>query len=89
MVGHGYFLFFIINSKNYSLLKNCEMVATTKQYTFILYFNYNFKDRDSGVNRERAWAEGKREGALAYLKRLFENKAQFSCIAKDENRTAS
>ena len=65
------------------------MVATTKQYTFILYFNYNFKDRDSGVNRERAWAEGKREGALAYLKRLFENKAQFSCIAKDENRTAS
>jgi hypothetical protein len=62
---------------------------TTKQYTFILYFNYNFKDKDSGLTRGREWAEEKREGALAYLKRLFENKAQFSCIAKDENGTAS
>ena len=37
----------------------------------------------SGVGRPRA--EKWREDALACLKRLFENKAQFSCIAKDEN----
>jgi hypothetical protein len=60
---------------------------TTKQYIFNLFFN--FKDNENGLTREREWAEGKREDALAYLKRLFENKAQFSCIAKDENRSAS
>ena len=57
-------------------------MGTTKQYVFNLYFNF----KDDGA-RGRDWAEEKRNDALAYLKRLFENKAQFSCIAKDENRT--
>jgi len=60
-----------------------NMEGTTKHYTFILYFNYNFKNKD-GLTRDRTWAEERRENALKYLKRLFENKAQFSCIAKDE-----
>ena len=61
------------------------MGTTTKQYIFNLFFNYNFKSK-SGDFTQREWAEEKRNTALAYLKRLFENKAQFSCIAKDENR---
>lgn len=60
--------------------------AATKQYTFILYFNYNFKGKD-GLNREREWAEGKRGNSLIYLKKLFENKAKFACVARDENES--
>ena len=56
-------------------------MGATKQYVFNLYFNY----RD---DREREWAERTRDGALAHLKRLFENKAKFSCIAKDETKTS-
>jgi hypothetical protein len=56
-------------------------MTTVRQYTFSLYFNYGFKE-DNKLGRE--WAEKAREGSLAYLKRLFESKAQFSCIAKDE-----
>ena len=54
----------------------------TKEYVFNLYFN--FKEGDT--SRGRAWAEEKRQSALAYLKRLFENKARSSCVAKDENK---
>ena len=61
------------------------MGTTTKQYIFNLFFNYNFKSK-SGDFTQREWAEEKRNTALAYLERLFENKAQFSCIAKDEDR---
>jgi len=57
-------------------------MGVTKQCVFNLCFN--FKDGDA--DRGKAWAEEKRDGALTYLKRLFENKAQHSCIAKDENR---
>jgi hypothetical protein len=60
-----------------------------KRCSFVLYFRYNFKDNVTGVTRERGWAKGKRNDALVYLKILFENKAQFSCIAKDENVTSS
>ena len=60
------------------------MVAT-KRYVFNLFFNFNEGDKARG----RAWAEEKREGALIYLKRLFENKARFSCIAKDEKKDGS
>jgi hypothetical protein len=64
-------------------------MTTTKQYIFNLFFNFKGKDNGNELTRGREWAEEKRESALAYLKRLFENKAQFACIAKDENRTAS
>lgn len=57
-------------------------MAATRQYIFNLYFNFK-----GDASRERTWAS--REGALAYLKRLFENKAQFACIAKDENKNGS
>ena len=60
------------------------MVAT-KRYVFNLFFNFNEGDKAQG----RAWAEEKREGALIYLRRLFENKARFSCIAKDEKKHGS
>ena len=50
---------------------------------FILFFNFNFKDKE-GVLRNREWAEGVRRNAIVYLTRLFETKAQFSCTAKDE-----
>lgn len=56
-------------------------MGTTKQCVFNLYFNCR-------GNKEREWAEKTRDGALAHLKRLFENKAKFSCIAKDENQTS-
>lgn len=62
-------------------------MTATKQYVFNLFFN--FKDDENKLTRGREWAEEKRESALTYLKRLFENKAQFSCITKDENRVAS
>ena len=61
-------------------------MGTTKQYIFSLFFNFNFKEKDGEAIRGREWAEGKRDQALVYLKRLFENKAQFSCIARDENQ---
>ena len=63
-------------------------MKTTKQYIFNLFFNYNFKGKD-GVNLERGWAEERRDNTLVYIKRLFENKARFSCIARDENEAAS
>ena len=61
-------------------------MGTTKQYIFSLFFNFNFKEKDGESIRGREWAEEKRDQALLHLKRLFENKAQFSCIARDENR---
>ena len=61
-------------------------MGTTKQYIFNLFFNFNFKEKDGESIRGKEWAEEKRDQALLYLKRLFENKAQFSCIARDENQ---
>ena len=61
-------------------------MGTTKQYIFSLFFNFNFKEKDGESIRGREWAEEKRDQALLHLKRLFENKAQFSCIARDENQ---
>lgn len=59
-------------------------VAIVKQYVFSVYFNFkNFKDKD-GAGRE--WAERTRENSLVYLERLFENKSQFSCTARDETK---
>jgi hypothetical protein len=60
------------------------MSKTTKHYIFTVFFNYN-ADGDG----ERARAERRREDGLVYLKGLFENKAKFSCIAKDESKTSS
>ena len=57
-------------------------MGTTKQCVYNVFFNYN-------TDKERVWAGKKRNDTLAYLTRLFENKARFSCIAKDENRTNS
>lgn len=59
---------------------------TTKQYIFNLFFNFKETDNGdgNGLVHDRKWAEERRKSALAYLKRLFENKAQFSCTAKDE-----
>ena len=57
-------------------------MGITRQYVFNLYFNHRGEDG-------RGWAERKREQALVYLKRLFEDKAKFSCIAKDENKKSS
>ena len=53
-----------------------------KQCTFCLFFNYG-----DGWMKEKA--EKRWEDALVYLKALFENKAKFSCIAKDESKTTS
>lgn len=52
------------------------MSETTRQYIFTLFFNY--------ANGERVRAEKRREESLVYLKGLFENRAKFSCIARDE-----
>ena len=61
-------------------------MGTTKQFIFCLFFNFNFKEKDGESFRGREWAEGKRDQALVHLKRFFKNKAQFSCIARDENQ---
>ena len=53
------------------------MSKTTKHCIFALFFNCN-------SDKERNWAEKKREDSLMCLKGLFENKAKFSCIAKDQ-----
>ena len=55
------------------------MGTTTKHYQFMLFFN---------CKGGRPQAEKWREDAVAYLRRLFENKAGFACIAKDENKTS-
>lgn len=55
------------------------METTTKQWIFNLFFNYN---------EDYAKADKWREEALVYLKRLFENKARFACVAKDSNKRA-
>ena len=57
------------------------MTASTKQYVFNTFFNYK-----SG--KEREWADRRRDESIVYLKRLFENKARFSCVARDENNNA-
>ena len=54
------------------------MAATTKQYVFNVYFNYKGDPK---------WAEQRRNKTLAYLTKLFENKAKFSCIAKDSRES--
>ena len=59
-------------------------MEATKQYVFNLFFNYGFKTK-GGDLATREWAEKKRGEALVYLKRLFENKAQFACVARDES----
>ena len=56
------------------------MGRTTKHYQFMLFFNFE--------GRGRQQAEKWREDALAYLKRLFENKAGFACIAQDESSSS-
>ena len=53
-------------------------MGTTKHYVFTVFFNFN-------GDKERTWAQKRREDGLIYLTGLFENKAKFSCIAKDEN----
>lgn len=53
-------------------------MGTTKQCVF----NPHFNDRGDKVGD---WAEKTRDSALAHLKRLFENEAKFSCIAKDRD----
>ena len=63
--------------------KKQRMGVTMKQCAFCLFFNYG----NGGWAKENA--EKKREDALVYLKALFENKAKFSCVAKDESRTTS
>lgn len=57
------------------------MTASAKQYVFIMFFNYK-------NGKEKEWAERKRDESIVYLKRLFENKARFSCVARDENNSA-
>ena len=59
------------------------MRRTTKHYQFMLFFNF-----EGGGGRGRTQAEKWREDALAYLKRLFENKAGFACIAQDESSSS-
>ena len=58
------------------------MVKTTKHYQFILFFNH----KEGG--RERLQTEKWRNDAWTYLVRLFENKASFACIARDENKSS-
>ena len=48
----------------------------------MLFFNCDGGGK--GWTRAEKW----REDALAYLKRLFENKAGFACIARDENKSS-
>ena len=52
------------------------MGPKTKHYQFILFFNLK-----KGQSQAQKW----RKDALTYLVRLFENKAGFACIARDEN----
>ena len=59
-------------------------MSATKQHIFSIFFNYN-----SDKKEDRKWAEKRRDDSLVYLQRLFENKAKFSCIAKDEGRSVS
>lgn len=61
------------------------MSVVNKSFIFTLYFD--FKGKGNGLTRDKEWAERKREDALVYLKRLFENKAQFSCTARDEAKS--
>lgn len=51
----------------------------TRQYVFTLFFNCR-GSRGSG------WAEEARGKALAFLTRVFEDRAKFACVAKDKNR---
>ena len=70
------------------------MTLSTKCYVFTLYSNYvqrpldyvpkETKDGRTTVKMDRQWAEGNRDKTLAYLKRLFNVKAQFACIAKED-----
>ena len=48
------------------------------QYIFSWFFTYR-------GDEERLQAEKQREDSLVYLKRIFKDKANFSCIAKDES----
>jgi len=57
-------------------------MGATKQHIFSIFFNFN-----GDKEEDRKWAEKRRDDALIYLQRLFENKAKFSCIAKDENKS--
>lgn len=59
------------------------MSETARHYIFTVFFNYN-----ADANEGRTQAERRREDSLAYLKGLFENRAKFSCIAKDEGKTS-
>ena len=56
------------------------MRETTKHYQFTLFFNC-----ETGGGRKQA--EKWRDDAVVHLKRPFENKASFACIARDENKT--
>ena len=49
------------------------MTSITRHFNFVLYFN--------GTN-----AEEKRNESLIYLKKLFECKATFACIARDKDK---
>ena len=51
-------------------------MGTTKHYVFTIFFNFN-------GDKERPWAQKRREDSLVYLTGLFENKAKFTCMARD------
>ena len=53
------------------------MTTPTRYYVFSMFFNYD--------RRGKVAAEALREESITYLKRLFENVAQFACVAKDDN----
>ena len=56
-------------------------MGVNKQFVFTIFFNH----RDE---KGKDWAQRRRSETLAYLTRLFENKAKFACIAREESRTA-
>ena len=70
------------------------MTLSTKCYVFTLYSNYvqrppdykakETKDGKVTVEMDKSWAEGNRDKTFAYLKRLFNVKAQFACIARED-----
>ena len=65
------------------------MTLSTKCYVFSTYCNYvnrppGFTADDVKEDMNRQWAENKRDENLEYLQRLFNVKAQFACIARED-----
>ena len=57
------------------------MSVTTKHYIFTVFFNYS-------TDKERECAKKQRGESLVYLRRTFEFKARFACIARDQNTSS-